>query len=133
MTEDEELDAIRKKKLEELMNNMNEDMPGAPVVVTDADFDETVKKYPVVIVDFWADWCGPCKMMEPILVELSQTYKGKVVFGKLNVDENPMTPTKFGIMAIPTLLVFQDGELVDQLQGAMPAQMLTPTIDRYVS
>jgi thioredoxin 1 len=133
MTEDQELDEIREKKMKELMKNMNEDMPGLPVIVTDADFDETVSKYPVVVVDFWADWCGPCKMMEPILVELAQTYKGKVVFGKMNVDENPMTPTKYGIMAIPTLLIFQNGEMVDQLQGAMPAPLLTPTIDKYVS
>ena len=133
MTEDEELEAIREKKLEELMRDMNQDMPGAPVVVTDADFDDTINKYPVVVVDFWADWCGPCTMMEPILKELAQTYKGKVVFGKMNVDQNPATPTKYGIMAIPTLLVFQNGQLVDQLQGAMPAPMLTPTIDKYVS
>ncbi|MFQ6106813.1 MAG: thioredoxin [Thermoplasmata archaeon] len=130
---DEELEGIRKRKLVELMKRMNNDMPERPIVVTDANFDDTVKKYPVVVVDFWAVWCGPCKMMEPVIEELAQTYRGKVVFGKLNVDENPATATKYGIMAIPTLLVFQNGSLVDQVQGAMPASALTPTIDRYVT
>ena len=133
MTEDEELEAIREKKLEELMKDMSQDMPGAPVVITDADFDDTVNKYPVVVVDFWAEWCAPCKPMGAVIAELAQTYDGKVVFGKLNVDENPATSTKFRIMAIPTLLVFHNGKLVDQLQGAMPAPMVTPTIDKYVS
>jgi len=133
LTEDEELEAIRKKKLKELMKQMNEDIPTAPVVMTDADFDDTVNKYPVVVVDFWAEWCAPCKPMASVIAELAQTYNGKVVFGKLNVDENPATSTKFRIMAIPTLLVFHNGKLVDQLQGAMPAPMVTPTIDKYVS
>lgn len=133
MTEDEELEAIREKKLEELMKQMNKDMPEVPIIMTDADFDDTVNKYPVVVVDFWADWCAPCKPMASVIAELARTYNGKVVFGKLNVDENPATSTKYGIMAIPTLLVFQNGQLVDQLQGAMPAPMLTPTIDKYVS
>ena len=133
MTEDEELEAIRRKKLKELMKQMNEDTPRAPVVMTDADFDDTVNKYPVVVVDFWAEWCAPCKPMASVIAELAQTYDGKVLFGKLNVDENPVTSTKFRIMAIPTLLVFHNGELVDQLQGAMPAPMVTPTIDKYVS
>lgn len=127
---DEELERIRRRKLEELMK-MNSNMPGSPVVVTDADFEETISKYPVVVVDFWAVWCGPCKMMEPVIAELQQTYQGKVVFGKMNVDENPVTPSKFGIMAIPTLLVFKDGEMVEQLQGAMPAAMVQPVIDKY--
>lgn len=108
------------------------DMPGAPVVMTDADFDETVNKYPVVVVDFWAVWCGPCHLMEPVIAELQQTYQGRVVFGKMNVDENPQTPAKFGIMAIPTLLVFKDGRMVEQLQGAMPTAMVQPAIDKYV-
>jgi len=129
---DEELEEIRRRKLEELKNTMNqEDMPDGPVVITDATFDETINKYPVVVIDFWAIWCGPCKMMEPVIEELAKSYHGKVVFGKLNVDENPLTATKFGIMAIPTLLVFQNGNLVEQLQGAMPAPMLQPTIDKY--
>ena len=133
MTEDEELEVIRRKKMKELMKQMNEDIPRAPVVMTDADFDDTVNKYPVVVVDFWAEWCAPCMPMASVIAELAQTYDGKVVFGKLNVDENPATSTKFRIMAIPTLLVFHNGKLVDQLQGAMPAPMVTPTIDKYVS
>ncbi|MFQ5910454.1 MAG: thioredoxin [Thermoplasmata archaeon] len=130
---DEELEFIRKKKVEKAMKRMNESMPGGPIAVTDADFDETISRYPVVVVDFWAVWCGPCAMMDPVIEELAKTYEGKVVFGKLNVDENPVTATKYGIMAIPTMLVFHNGELVEQLQGAMPASMIQPTIERYVS
>lgn len=135
LAEDEELEAIRKGKLEELRMQMNEerDMPEGPIVVTDANFQETVNKYPVVVVDFWAIWCGPCKMMEPVIEELAQTYRGRVVFGKLNVDENPATARKFNIMAIPTVLIFQKGSLVEQMAGAMPASVLQPTIDKYVS
>lgn len=135
LAEDEELEAIRKGKLEELRMQMNEerDMPEGPIVVTDANFQETVNKYSVVVVDFWAIWCGPCKMMEPVIEELAQTYRGRVVFGKLNVDENPATARKFNIMAIPTVLIFQKGSLVEQMAGAMPASVLQPTIDKYVS
>lgn len=134
---DEELEEIRRRKLEELKKTMiqedtTKEMPNGPVVVTDATFDETINKYPVVAVDCWAIWCAPCIAMEPVIEELAKNYHGKVVFGKLNVDENPLTATKFGIMAIPTLLVFQNGNLVEQVRGAMPGPMLQPTIDKYV-
>lgn len=94
--------------------------------VTDNDFtsfvqDETER---AVIIDFWAVWCGPCKMLSPIVVELAEEYPDKLKVGKLNVDENPRTAGEYGIMSIPTLLVFKGGEVVRQIIGYMPKNQL---------
>ena len=128
---DKELEEIKKRKMEQLKKqylnggkNMNENIPDTPVKVTDADFDETVKKYDTVVIDCWAPWCGPCRMVGPVIEELAHEMHGKVVFGKLNVDENPMISTRHQIMSIPTLLVFKNGNLVDRLIGAMPKEEL---------
>lgn len=92
----------------------------ATTVVTDQSFSDFLKSDKPVVVDFWATWCGPCKMMAPVLEELSDEYNDKLVVGKLDVDENPETAQKYGIMSIPTLLVFQNGEVVKQLVGYKP-------------
>ena len=92
----------------------------APIHVTDADFDEVVKEHAYVIVDFWAEWCAPCRAIAPMIDELAKTYAGQVTFVKLNTDENPRVPQQFMVMGIPTLLFFKDGKLVDQVVGAMP-------------
>ena len=133
-----ELDELRKKKLEEYKeqfmrrgNNMDENWPNTPIKVTDADIDEAVKKYTTMVVDCWAPWCGPCHMVAPIIEELAKEMQGKIVFGKLNVDENPATSAKHQIMSIPTLLVFKNGNLADRIVGAMPKEILKQKIEPY--
>ena len=98
--------------------------------VSDADFDaQVLKSTEPVVVDFWAEWCGPCKMIAPALEELSGTMGGKVKIVKLNVDENPATAAKYGIMSIPTLMLFKNGELASRQVGAAPKQKLEAWIN----
>ena len=109
-------------------------MSGDLLDFSDADFDEQVLKNDLpVLVDFWAPWCGPCQMVTPVIEELAKDYTGKIVFGKLNTDENRMSAEKYNIMSIPTLLVFKNGNLVDQVVGAMPRQELEPKITKLLS
>jgi len=137
---DNELEEIRKRKLEQLkkeyMNggnkNMEEKMPDAPLKITDSDMDSTVKKYQTIVVDCWAPWCGPCRMIGPIIEELAKELQGKVVFGKLNVDENPAASAKHQIMSIPTMLVFNNGQLVDKFVGVMPKENLKEKLAIYL-
>ena len=134
----DELEEIRRRKLEQYktqyMNggkNMSENMPDAPVTLTDADIEDAVKKYDAIAVDCWAPWCGPCRMLTPILEELASEMKGKIVFGKLNVDENPQTSAKHQIMSIPTLLIFKNGQLIDRLIGVYPKDELKKKLETY--
>lgn len=123
MEKDEELERIRKKK---------QNFPTTPITVTDAALEELIQKYPLVVIDCWAPWCGPCLMVAPVIEELARDYAGKIIFGKLNVDENQRTAVKYNIMSIPTMLIFKNGKLVDQTIGAMPKQMLEPMLTKYL-
>ena len=134
----DELDEIKKKKLEHLKNkymtrgkNMNENMPNKPIEIKDIDFDENIKKYQTIVIDCWAPWCGPCRMVGPVIDDLAKELQGKIVFGKLNVDENQITASKYSIMSIPSLLVFKNRELVDKIVGAMPKDMLKAKLAQY--
>ncbi|ADR21526.1 thioredoxin [Marivirga salinae] len=103
------------------------------VEITDSNFEEILKSDQPVLVDFWAEWCGPCKMIGPLVEELAGDYDGKAVIGKVNVDENPNVSAKFGIRSIPTLLVFKGGEVVDKQIGAVPKQVLADKIDAQMA
>ena len=98
-------------------------------IVTDANFAETIGGGMPVMVDFWATWCGPCRMIAPLVEELASEYDGKVVIGKCNVDENQEVPMKYGIRNIPTLLFFKDGELVDRMVGAASKADIAKKLD----
>ncbi len=99
--------------------------------ITDADFDTQVLKNSLpVLVDFWAPWCGPCKAIGPVVEELAGEYEGKIAIAKMNVDDSPNTPGKYGIRAIPTLIMFKNGEVVDQITGAVGKPQLTALIDK---
>lgn len=100
--------------------------------VVDDTFDETIKNSSLVVIDFWAEWCMPCKMIEPIVEQLAQEYEGKAAFGKMNIDENKNTPAKHGIMSIPTLLIFKDGELVDKIVGVLPKEKIEDKLKTYL-
>ena len=106
---------------------------GSIVYLTDDSFeDEVVKADGPVLVDYWADWCGPCKMIAPILDEIAEEYKGKVKIAKLNIDENPATPPKFGIRGIPTLMLFKGGNVEATKVGAVSKSQLTAFIDSNI-
>ncbi len=103
------------------------------VQVTDAGFEDNVlKSGKPVVLDFWAPWCGPCRMMEPVLEEIATEFSERIVVGKLNVDENPEVATKYDILSIPTLLVFSGGQVVKKLVGAMPKKRLVDELAPWV-
>jgi len=105
-------------------------MKKEPLHVTDATFDKEVleSKLPV-LVDFWAPWCGPCRMVGPIIEELAGDYDGKVVVAKINTDENGATPGKYGIMGIPTMIIFNNGQEVERMVGARPKKAIAERLD----
>jgi len=103
------------------------------VTITDANFEELVKKSDKpVLIDFWAEWCGPCKMIGPLVEELSHEYDGRAVIGKVNVDENPNISMEFGIRSIPTLLYFKDGNIVDRHVGTAPKEVLAKKLEAQI-
>lgn len=104
------------------------------LTLTDSNFDELVlKSDKPVLVDFWAEWCGPCRMVGPIVEELSKDYEGKAVVGKVDVDSNPNISMNYGIRNIPTLLVFKNGQIVDKQVGAVPKGVLAKKLDAQLS
>lgn len=103
---------------------------GKALAVTDATFEsEVLKSDKPVLVDFWAEWCGPCRMIAPVIEEMAGEYEGKAKIAKVDVDTNPQISMKFGIRSIPTLLIFKDGQVVDQIVGAVPKPHLKKQLD----
>jgi thioredoxin 1 len=137
MSSDDELEAIKQKKLAELqkaaatkamMSSLTE-----PIVLTDSNFSSEVAKYPVMLVDFWAPWCGPCRMVSPIIEQLAKEYSGRVAFGKVNVDENQLIAGSFGIQSIPTMMIFKGGKTVDVMIGALPKWQIETKLNQQLS
>lgn len=120
------------KKRSESSREKGESASNKPVDLTDATFAEAVQNHPLVVIDCWAPWCHPCSYVSPIVDEIARDYAGRIFFGKLNVDENKGVAMQYGIMSIPTLLVFKNGKLIDQIIGAMPRQMLEPKITSHL-
>jgi thioredoxin 1 len=104
-----------------------------PVEITDTNFEQEVLKSDVpVLIDFWAVWCGPCRVIAPVVEEIAGEYEGKLKVGKLDVDNNPQVAVKYGIRSIPTLLIFNNGEVSDQLIGALPKAQIVDRVERVM-
>jgi thioredoxin 1 len=106
--------------------------PYVPIILNDYNFSDSLSKYSLLVVDFWAPWCGPCKMMAPVIEQLSHELAGKIVFGKLNVDDSPHISNAFEIQSIPTIMVFKEGRPVDRIIGAMTKSQLLLRISSYI-
>ena len=121
--EDEELRIINEKRMKKLQQIINEKELlkniKEPLDLDDSNFTQTINKYPLLLVDFWAPWCGPCRMMSPIIDQVGKEYIGKLVVGKVNVDENPNISSQFGISSIPTLILFKRGQAVNNIIGSV--------------
>ena len=105
-----------------------------PLHITDENFEtEVIKSDKPVLVDFWATWCGPCRMIAPIIEELAGEYEGKVVIGKMDVDSNQMAPQKYGIRSIPTILIFKGGEMVDTIIGAVSKHYIAERLEAHTN
>ena len=132
--EDEELTLIKEKKLKELMRlkEKKQEMSTKPVLVTDSNFNEIVHKHPLALIDCWAPWCGPCVVISPMVEELVKEYAGKVLAGKLNVDENPRTAGRFQIFGIPTLLIIKNGKEVDRIVGLAPKDHIEARLKKHL-
>ena len=134
---DPDLEAIRQKKAKELLELLDgkaaaEQVIDRPVEANDRNLSDLISRHDLVVVDMWAPWCGPCKMIGPIIDRLAAKYKGKVLFAKVNVDQNPVISGQFGVQSIPTLLIFKSGSLIDRKVGALPQQALEALIDRLL-
>ena len=134
---DEELENIRKNMYNRILNaeklEKGNNMDGKSVELNDGNFDQMVGKPGLMVVDFWAEWCAPCRFVSPVLDELAKEYAGKMVLGKLNVDLNPQVSARFMIRSIPTIMFFKDGKPVDTVIGALPKPMIETKIKKNLN
>ena len=135
MSEEEELEKIRQKKLEQLKRKSKETVPPANVVtLTDSTFDTRINNSSLpILVDFWAEWCMPCRMMAPVIEELARDYAGKAVFAKINVDENYETAARFNVVSIPLFIIFKNGQRIEQILGAVGRKPLEEAIKKHLA
>ena len=134
MADQNELDQIRLRKIQAMFGQAKNSGQARSqlMTITDDTFDKAVQTHDLLVVDFWASWCGPCRMVGPIIDALSAEYTGKADFGKMNVDENQTVPSSFGIMSIPTIIIFNHGKEVERLVGAYPKAHIEAMIKRYL-
>ena len=135
MYQENELEQIRLRKIQGMLEAAKKGQaPVAkqPIILTDSNFSGAVSANELLVVDFWAPWCGPCRMVGPIIEALSAEYTGKAAFGKMNVDENQVVPSSFGIMSIPTIIIFNHGKEVERLVGAYSKAHIEAMIKRYL-
>ena len=137
----DELNEIMQKKMKDLAkkgngndfsDNINTTMGTAPLTLNDSNFEDTIKKSQLIVVDFWAPWCGPCRAVSPVIEQLATELAGKALFGKLNVDENPVVSSTFGIQSIPTIAIFKNGKMVDGFVGAASKSQILSKISTYI-
>lgn len=134
MFEDNELEQIKLRKIQAMLNQAYKEkqLKNHPLTITDDNFNNTAKTSELLVVDFWAPWCGPCRMVGPVIEQLAAEYAGKVTFGKMNIDENQQVPNSLGIMSIPTIVVFHHGKAVDRIVGAYPKAQIEATFKRHI-
>lgn len=134
MFEDKELEQIKQRKIQKILDQADhpKQINIRPLNLADANFENTMITNPLVVVDFWAPWCGPCRMVGPVIEQLAAEYAGKVTFAKMNVDENQIIPSNFAIKSIPTIIVFHNGREVERIVGAYPKAQIEATFKRYI-
>ena len=136
---DKELNDILSRKRNELIERVKSTdgssiaaVIDSPILLTDSNFNNEVRKYPLMVVDFWAPWCGPCRMVSPVIEQLARELAGKVVFGKVNVDENRTVAGAFGIQSIPTIAILKNGKAIDGFVGAASKSQMEAKIMTHV-
>ena len=130
-----EIDSLIKEISERLQKKSEEfskKKEDVTVILTEENFDDVIKNNKLVLVDCWAEWCAPCHLYEPIYKRVAEKYKGKAIFGRLNVDDNPKIADKYNVLNIPTTLVFVNGKLVDSLVGAVDEETLESIVTKYM-
>jgi thioredoxin 1 len=131
VSDEKELERMRQKKLAEL-GEKRQEVDNKPVHITDSSFKEITSKHTLALVDFWAAWCGPCQSLAPTIEELAKEYAGKILVGKLNVDENPQTAECFQVFSIPTMLIMKNGEEIDRIVGCVQKKYIEAALRKHL-